>query len=103
VLNKKKEGDFSLAARISSRRAAADGGLVNEPGLQVYSGNFLEGKQPRDVGKAARSMPSAPLLPGTSHFPDSVNKPGFPSTELKPASGTAARPSTVLSQEVTKK
>lgn len=56
--------------------------FTNEPGIQFYSGNFLNGK---DIGK--RNIPyryrSAFCLE-TQHFPDSPNKPDFPSTHLKP-------------------
>ena len=55
-----------------------------EPGLQLYSGNHLEGKAPRDVGKGGAIYTSRTgfcLEP--QHFPDSPNKPHFPSTVLK--------------------
>ena len=54
-----------------------------EPGLQVYSGNNLEGKRPRDVGKggALYGFRSAFCLE-PSRFPDSPNQPAFPSTAL---------------------
>jgi len=51
-----------------------------EPGIQLYSGNFLEGKVPRDAVYAFRT--GFCLEP--SHFPDSPNKPNFPSTVLNP-------------------
>jgi aldose 1-epimerase len=54
-----------------------------EPGIQFYSGNFLQGIAPRDVGKggAIYGHRSAFCLE-PSHFPDSVNHPHFPSTTL---------------------
>jgi aldose 1-epimerase len=58
---------------------------TTEPGIQFYSGNFLEGKAPRDTGKGAITYPfrsAFSLEP--SHYPDSVNHPEFPSTVLKP-------------------
>jgi len=83
---KKKEGEFSLAARVTEPKS----GRVmevwsNEPGMQVYSGNFLEGKAPRDVGKggAVYALRTGFCLE-PSHFPDSPNKPNFPSTVLNP-------------------
>ena len=52
--------------------------LTTEPGIQFYSGNFLDGSPyPR------RSA----LCLETQHFPDSPNHPDFPSTELKPGQG----------------
>lgn len=56
-----------------------------EPGLQFYSGNYLDGRAPRDLGKGGTSygLRSAFCLE-PSHFPDSVNHPGFPTTVLDP-------------------
>ena len=56
--------------------------LTTEPGLQFYSGNFLDGT---NVGK--RGVPyghRTGLCLETQHFPDSPNRPSFPSTELRP-------------------
>ena len=56
--------------------------LTNEPGLQFYGGNFLEGKA---IGKNHKTYPfrSAFCLE-TQHFPDSPNHANFPSTILEP-------------------
>jgi len=55
--------------------------LTTEPGVQFYSGNFLDGS----TGKGGKAYPrrSAFCLE-TQHFPDSPNHPNFPSTLLKP-------------------
>jgi len=56
-----------------------------EPGVQLYSGNFLEGKVPRDVGKGNtvyKFRSGFCLEP--SHFPDSPNHAHFPPTSLNP-------------------
>ena len=55
---------------------------TTEPGIQFYSGNFLDGKI---TWKAGRPYPyrSAVVLE-TQHFPDSPNQPSFPSTILRP-------------------
>ena len=56
--------------------------LTTEPGLQFYSGNFLDGTI---VGKQGRTYEHrSGLCLETQHFPDSPNHPNFPSTELKP-------------------
>lgn len=58
-----------------------------EPGLQFYSGNGLDGRRPRDLGKQGivyGRRTAFCLEP--SHYPDSVHHPGFPSTVL-PAHG----------------
>jgi aldose 1-epimerase len=56
--------------------------LTDQPGIQFYTGNFLDGSI---KGKGGRSYPSrSALCLETQHFPDSPNHPAFPSTELKP-------------------
>jgi aldose 1-epimerase len=56
--------------------------LTDQPGIQFYSGNFLDGSI-----KGKHGTPyalHAALCLETQHFPDSPNHPDFPSTELKP-------------------
>jgi aldose 1-epimerase len=55
---------------------------TTEPGIQLYTGNFLDGKTP---GKGGLTYPrrSAFCLE-TQHYPDSPNKPSFPSVVLNP-------------------
>jgi len=56
---------------------------TTEPGVQFYTGNFLDGKI---VGKAGRTYQRRyGFCLETQHFPDSPNKPAFPSTVVKPA------------------
>jgi aldose 1-epimerase len=56
--------------------------LTDQPGIQFYSGNFLDGSI---KGKGGRSYEQhAALCLETQHFPDSPNHPAFPTTELKP-------------------
>jgi len=56
--------------------------LTTEPGVQFYTGNFLDGTI---HGKGGKVYPyRGALCLETQHFPDSPNKPSFPSTELKP-------------------
>ncbi len=55
---------------------------TTEPGVQFYSGNFLEGAF-KGKGGIAYPKHSAIVLE-TEHFPDSPNQPKFPSTTLKP-------------------
>ncbi len=55
---------------------------TTEPGLQFYSGNFLDGKF---IGKNGNTyMKNDGLCLETQHFPDSPNHPNFPTTILKP-------------------
>ena len=82
VLNRKGKG-VELAARVydpTSGRVMEV--LTTEPGIQFYSGNFLDASVPGKGGK------SYPLRSGfcleTQHFPDSPNRSNFPSTVLRP-------------------
>ena len=56
--------------------------FTTEPGVQFYTGNFLEGDLVGTSGNTYRQSDGFTLE--TQHFPDSPNKPQFPSTELKP-------------------
>jgi aldose 1-epimerase len=63
-----------LAATVSCADLAMEV-LTTEPGVQLYTGNFLSGQPfPR----------RAALCLETQHFPDSPNQPSFPSTVLRP-------------------
>jgi len=55
---------------------------TNEPGLQFYGGNFLDGSTKGKNGKAYKFRTAFCLE--TQHFPDSPNKSHFPSTRLNP-------------------
>lgn len=79
----KTENEYSLAARVldpvSGRTMEV---WTTEPGLQFYSGNFLDGS---DLGKNGKPYYSrAALCLEAQHFPDSPNQPDFPSTLLQP-------------------
>ena len=55
---------------------------TNEPGIQFYGGNFLNGTE---IGKGGKSYEfRTAFCLETQHFPDSPNKPNFPSTILNP-------------------
>ncbi|WP_119154194.1 aldose epimerase family protein [Caldimonas tepidiphila] len=56
--------------------------LTTQPGLQFYSGNFLDGRLAGRGG--VRYARHAGLCLETQHFPDSPNHPHFPSTRLAP-------------------
>lgn len=53
-----------------------------EPGIQFYSGNFLDGSMRGKSGRAYAYRSGLCLEP--QHFPDSPNRPAFPTTLLKP-------------------
>ena len=55
---------------------------TSEPGVQFYTGNFLDGSITGKDGRAYQRRYGFCLE--TQHFPDSPNKPEFPSTILRP-------------------
>ncbi len=56
--------------------------LTTEPGVQFYSGNFLDGT---NIGKNQKAYQyRSALCLETDHFPDSQNNPNFPSVVLRP-------------------
>jgi aldose 1-epimerase len=82
VLDRHGQG-LELAARLedpSSGRVLEV--LTQEPGIQFYSGNFLDGTLVGTSGRTYRQGDGLALE--TQHFPDSPNHPNFPSTVLRP-------------------
>ncbi len=82
VLNKTAEKALELAARVvdpASGRVLEV--LSQEPGIQFYSGNFLDDSI-RGKGRIYGYRSGFCLEP--QHFPDSPNRPDFPSTILRP-------------------
>ena len=76
-------GDPTLAARVYEPRSGRVMEiLTTEPGLQFYSGNFLDGTLRGKHGVVYRHR--AGFAMETQHFPDSPNEPAFPSTTLRP-------------------
>ncbi len=78
----KKPGELALAARLedpgSGRILEVE---TTQPGIQVYSGNFLDGSL--KSGDFVYEKHSGICLE-TQHFPDSPNQPDFPDTILRP-------------------
>ncbi|GAA2344523.1 galactose mutarotase [Streptomyces kunmingensis] len=66
---------------------------TDQPGVQFYSGNFLDGTLVGPSGRTYRQGDG--LCLETQHFPDSPNQPAFPSTVLRP--GETYRSTTVHS------
>jgi aldose 1-epimerase len=82
VLNK-PAGQFAEAAEVydpTSGRVLTV--WTTQPGIQFYTGNFLDGTITGKDGKVY--IHRAALALETQHFPDSPNQPKFPTTELKP-------------------
>lgn len=77
------DGEMRMAAIVvqptSGRKLVVK---TTAPGLQVYTGNFLDGTL---VGKSGRPyVHRGGFCLETQHFPDSPNQPSFPSTVLRP-------------------
>ena len=82
ILN--KEGDeLSFCARcVSPQTGIVMECFTTEPGVQLYTGNWMTGNL---EGKNGQRYPArAALCLETQHFPDSPNKPEYPSTVLRP-------------------
>jgi aldose 1-epimerase len=83
VLNK-SGNEESLAATVYD---SASGRIMEvrttQPGIQFYTGNFLDGKLTGTRNNATYGKHAALCLE-TQHFPDSPNQPSFPNTILKP-------------------
>lgn len=73
--------------KCAARLVSPDSGIIlelftNEPGVQVYTGNFLDGSV---CGKRGIAYPRrASICLETQHFPDSPNKSQWPSVVLRP-------------------
>ena len=74
---------LALAARVSDSVSGRTLEIrTTEPGIQFYSGNFLDGSITGKGGTVYRHRTGLALE--TQHFPDSPNHPAFPSTILEP-------------------
>jgi len=82
VLNPKKEvkkPNATLYEKTSGRKLVV---FTDQPGLQLYTANFLDGSLNGKSGKPYLKRGS--LCLETQHFPDSPNQPRFPNTILRP-------------------
>lgn len=79
----KQDGSLALAARARDPKSGRVlEVLTSEPGIQLYTGNYLDGSI---VGKGGVSYGKhAAFCLETQHYPDSVNQPTFPPTILHP-------------------
>ena len=91
VLDREGQGLLSAATLRGPVSGRVLEVLTTEPGLQFFSGNFPDGEI-RGKGGKVYGFRSGLCLE-TQHFPDSPNRPGFPSTALAP--GELYRSSTV--------
>ena len=90
-MNKPRAG-LSLAARVYAPRTGRVLTVyTTQPGVQLYTANFLDGTLRGKGGKVYARRGA--LCLETQHFPDSPNQPQFPTTELRP--GQVYRQTTV--------
>jgi len=78
-----KNGEMKLAAKVVDPKSGRVLTVTTtQPGVQFYTGNFLDGSY---TGKAGvKYAKRTGFCLETQHFPDSPNQPAFPSTVLKP-------------------
>lgn len=82
VCNKKEPGEMSFVVRLTEPKSGRTlEAYTTEPGMQLYTGNFLNGA----AGTHGTTYPKRSAVCFESqHFPDSPNRPYFPTTVLKP-------------------
>lgn len=82
VLNKKEEGELSFAAKIKEPISGRTMEVyTTEPGVQVYTDNWADGYK----GQNGATFPRrSAICFEAQHFPDSPNRPYFPSVVLNP-------------------
>ncbi|MCP3467803.1 aldose epimerase family protein [Bradyrhizobium sp. CCGUVB23] len=79
------DGGLRLAARVEAPRSGRVMELfTDQPGLQVYSGNYLDGSVAGKGGRLYRQSDALCLEPHI--WPNSPNRPDFPSSRLAPGS-----------------
>ena len=84
VLNTKGDINTVAAKVVSPSNGVNMEVYTTEPGIQIYTGNFLNGSVTGKKGITYQHRTA--LCLETQHFPDSPNHPNFPSTELRPDS-----------------
>ena len=79
----KKDGELALSVECYSPKTGIQMNIsTTEPGVQIYTGNWMSGNF---EGKHGHRYPMrAAVCFETQHFPDSINKPDYPSVILKP-------------------
>jgi len=89
ILNN-QTGKLALAARVTEPKSGRQlEVLTTEPGVQFYTGNFLDGSI---SGKSGRPyIKRGAFCLETQHYPDSPNQEGFPSTRLNPGESYSSK------------
>ena len=82
VLNRRGDGRTAVCRLREPRSGRQLEVATTEPGLQLYTGQLLDGRLRSASGR--RLAPYAGLCLETQHFPDSPNRPRFPAVTLRP-------------------
>jgi Galactose mutarotase and related enzymes len=83
VLNKNSENEYSYAGVCESPKTGIKMEIfTTEPGVQIYTGNWMTGSFTAKNGN--RYPERSAVCFETQHFPDSINKPQYPSVILRP-------------------
>ncbi len=81
VLNK-HDDKTPVAIAIGDKTGIEMSVFTTEPGMQFYTGNFMQGKNVMKYGHTDDCRTAFAME--TQHYPDSPNQPNFPTTVLKP-------------------
>lgn len=79
ILDNKEDVDVTVYEPVSGRLLEV---ITDQPGMQLYTGNFLDGTKIGHGGKPFKHRTGMCLESG--HYPDSPNHPGFPTTIISP-------------------
>ena len=82
VLNEDQGNNSKLAAVVTGENGITMEVLTEEPGVQLYTGNFLQSEN--NLRGGGKDDFRTALCLETQHFPDSPNQPDFPTTVLEP-------------------
>ncbi|HEA22247.1 hypothetical protein LCGC14_1037520 [marine sediment metagenome] len=89
VLNDQATGYRSVATAYHPKTGRNLEVLTDQPGIQFYTGNFLDGTLPAPNGGTYAKRSGFCLE--TQHYPDSPNQPDFPSVTLEPGDTYSTR------------
>jgi len=82
ILNRSEEGLVFCAKAASPKTGIVMDIFTTEPGVQLYSGNFMNGSF---TGKNGHTYPKrSAFCLETQHYPDSIHQPDYPTVVLKP-------------------
>lgn len=82
ICNKKEVGELTKAVTLTDPKSGRVlEAFTTEPGMQLYTGNFLTGF---DIQNGCKSAHRSAVCFEAQHFPDSPNRPYFPSTVINP-------------------